>query len=81
LALSGPADGLNGGSAFKHSETFSFQIATDDQEETAIGPPSSANGGQRGGGRVSAALRMEIAASGRYPLYSPLHRTKAMDLH
>jgi predicted 3-demethylubiquinone-9 3-methyltransferase (glyoxalase superfamily) len=26
--------GLNGGSAFKHSEAFSFQIATDDQEET-----------------------------------------------
>ncbi|WP_457583635.1 VOC family protein [Ensifer canadensis] len=26
--------GLNGGSTFKHSEAFSFQIATDDQEET-----------------------------------------------
>ena len=26
--------GLNGGNAFKHSEAFSFQIATDDQEET-----------------------------------------------
>ncbi len=26
--------GLNGGAAFKHSEAFSFQIATDDQEET-----------------------------------------------
>jgi predicted 3-demethylubiquinone-9 3-methyltransferase (glyoxalase superfamily) len=26
--------GLNGGSAFKHNEAFSFQIATDDQEET-----------------------------------------------
>jgi predicted 3-demethylubiquinone-9 3-methyltransferase (glyoxalase superfamily) len=26
--------GLNGGPAFKHSEAFSFQIATDDQEET-----------------------------------------------
>jgi predicted 3-demethylubiquinone-9 3-methyltransferase (glyoxalase superfamily) len=26
--------GLNGGSAFKHSEAFSFQIATEDQEET-----------------------------------------------
>ena len=26
--------GLNGGSAFKHSEAFSFQVATDDQEET-----------------------------------------------
>lgn len=26
--------GLNGGDAFKHSEAFSFQIATDNQEET-----------------------------------------------
>jgi len=26
--------GLNGGPAFKHNESFSFQIATDDQEET-----------------------------------------------
>ena len=29
-----PCIGLNGGTAFKHSEAFSFQIATDDQEET-----------------------------------------------
>ena len=29
-----PAIGLNGGPTFKHSEAFSFQIATDDQEET-----------------------------------------------
>ena len=26
--------GLNGGPVFKHSEAFSFQIATDDQAET-----------------------------------------------
>ena len=26
--------GMNGGTAFKHSEAFSFQIATEDQEET-----------------------------------------------
>ena len=26
--------GLNGGPAFQHNEAFSFQIATDDQEET-----------------------------------------------
>src|SRR4051812_15892840 len=26
--------GLNGGNTFKQSEAFSFQIATDDQEET-----------------------------------------------
>ncbi len=29
-----PCIGLNGGPAFRHSEAFSFQIATDDQEET-----------------------------------------------
>uniref|UniRef100_UPI0028ADB2DC VOC family protein n=2 Tax=unclassified Massilia TaxID=2609279 RepID=UPI0028ADB2DC len=29
-----PCLGLNGGPIFKHSEAFSFQIATDDQEET-----------------------------------------------
>jgi len=29
-----PCLGLNGGSAFRHSEAFSFQIATDDQAET-----------------------------------------------
>jgi 2-polyprenyl-6-hydroxyphenyl methylase/3-demethylubiquinone-9 3-methyltransferase len=29
-----PCLGLNGGSAFKHSEAFSFQIVTDNQAET-----------------------------------------------
>ena len=29
-----PCIGLNGGSAFKHSEAFSFQVSTDGQEET-----------------------------------------------
>jgi predicted 3-demethylubiquinone-9 3-methyltransferase (glyoxalase superfamily) len=29
-----PCLGLNGGPAFKHSEAFSFQIATEDQEQT-----------------------------------------------
>jgi len=29
-----PCIGLNGGPQFKHSEAFSFQIATDNQEET-----------------------------------------------
>ena len=29
-----PCIGLNGGPEFKHTEAFSFQIATDDQEET-----------------------------------------------
>ena len=29
-----PCLGLNGGPAFKHNEAFSFQVATDDQDET-----------------------------------------------
>jgi 2-polyprenyl-6-hydroxyphenyl methylase/3-demethylubiquinone-9 3-methyltransferase len=29
-----PCLGLNGGPRFKHSEAFSFQVSTDDQEET-----------------------------------------------
>lgn len=29
-----PCLGLNGGPAFKHNESFSFQVATEDQEET-----------------------------------------------
>lgn len=29
-----PCLGLNGGSAFKHNEAFSFQVATEDQVET-----------------------------------------------
>jgi predicted 3-demethylubiquinone-9 3-methyltransferase (glyoxalase superfamily) len=29
-----PCLGLNGGPAFKHNESFSFQVATDDQAET-----------------------------------------------
>jgi predicted 3-demethylubiquinone-9 3-methyltransferase (glyoxalase superfamily) len=29
-----PCLGLNGGPMFRHSEAFSFQVATDDQEET-----------------------------------------------
>jgi predicted 3-demethylubiquinone-9 3-methyltransferase (glyoxalase superfamily) len=29
-----PCMGLNGGSAFKHSEAFSFQVLTEDQAET-----------------------------------------------
>jgi len=29
-----PCIGLNGGTAFKHSEAFSFQVTTENQEET-----------------------------------------------
>ena len=32
--LGTPCFGLNGGPAFRHTEAFSFQIATDNQEET-----------------------------------------------
>lgn len=42
-----PCLGLNGGPAFKHSEAFSFQIATDDQDETdRYWNAIVANGGQ-----------------------------------
>src|SRR3546814_1155604 len=34
LVRSIPCLGLNGGPAFRHSEAFSFQVATDDQAET-----------------------------------------------
>jgi predicted 3-demethylubiquinone-9 3-methyltransferase (glyoxalase superfamily) len=43
-----PCLGLNGGPVFRHSEAFSFQIATDDQAEpTAIGTRSSATAASR----------------------------------
>src|ERR1700741_3823808 len=42
--------GLNGGPAFKHSEAFSFQIATDDQSETdRYWNAIVGNGGQESG--------------------------------
>ena len=34
VVLGIPCIGLNGGPIFPHSEAFSFQVATDDQEET-----------------------------------------------
>lgn len=42
-----PCIGLNGGAAFKHSEAFSFQVATDSQAETdRLWNAIVANGGQ-----------------------------------
>jgi predicted 3-demethylubiquinone-9 3-methyltransferase (glyoxalase superfamily) len=42
-----PCIGLNGGPQFKHSEAFSFQIATDDQAETdRLWNAIVSNGGQ-----------------------------------
>ena len=42
-----PCVGLNGGPKFKHSEAFSFQIATDDQAETdRLWDAIVGNGGQ-----------------------------------
>ncbi len=42
-----PCIGLNGGPAFRHSEAFSFQVATDDQAETdRLWNAIVANGGQ-----------------------------------
>lgn len=42
-----PCMGLNGGDSFKHSEAFSFQVMTDNQEETdAYWNAIVGNGGQ-----------------------------------
>lgn len=42
-----PCLGLNGGTAFQQSEAFSFQIATDDQDETdRLWNAIVSNGGQ-----------------------------------
>jgi 2-polyprenyl-6-hydroxyphenyl methylase/3-demethylubiquinone-9 3-methyltransferase len=42
-----PCLGLNGGDTFKHSEAFSFQVATDDQAETdRLWDAIVGNGGQ-----------------------------------
>lgn len=42
-----PCLGLNGGPVFQHSEAFSFQVATDDQEETdRLWNAIVSNGGQ-----------------------------------
>ena len=46
-----PCLGLNGGPVFKHSEAFSFQVATDDQAETdRLGSAIGENGGQESEG-------------------------------
>ena len=45
-----PCIGLNGGPQFRHSEAFSFQIATDDQVETdRLWSAIVGNGGQESG--------------------------------
>src|ERR1700709_2781284 len=47
-----PCLGLNGGPHFKHSEAFSFQIATDYQAETdPLWKASVGNGGQESASR------------------------------
>src|SRR5690606_8636112 len=44
-----PCIGLNGGPALRHSDAFSFQIATDDQEETdRLWNAIVGNGGEEG---------------------------------
>jgi predicted 3-demethylubiquinone-9 3-methyltransferase (glyoxalase superfamily) len=48
-----PCLGLNGGPEFKHSEAFSFQIATDNQQETdRYWNAIVGNGGQESAVRV-----------------------------
>ena len=59
-----PCLGLNGGPQFKHSEAFSFQIATDNQEETdRYWSAIVSNGGHdtiRKGGGVEARRLMRV---------------------
>jgi len=58
-----PCIGLNGGPMFKHTEAFSFQIATDDQQKpTATGTPSSAMAARRA---RAAGARTDGACPGR----------------
>lgn len=60
-----PCLGLNGGPMFKHSEAFSFQISTEDQEETdRYWTPSSAMAGRRAN---AAGARTGGACRGRSP--------------
>ena len=60
-----PCIGLNGGPMFKHSEAFSFQISTENQEETdRTGTPSSAMVARRA---RAAGARTNGASPGRSP--------------
>ena len=60
-----PCLGLNGGPAFKHSEAFSFQIATDDQgRRTVTGMPLSAMAARKA---RAAGARTDGASPGRSP--------------
>jgi predicted 3-demethylubiquinone-9 3-methyltransferase (glyoxalase superfamily) len=58
-----PCLGLNGGPAFKHTEAFSFQIATDDQAETDR--YWNAIVGNGGAGERAAGARTDGACPGR----------------
>jgi predicted 3-demethylubiquinone-9 3-methyltransferase (glyoxalase superfamily) len=57
MVLGIPCLGLNGGPVFEHNEAFSFQIATEDQEETdRYWNAIVGNGGQEsqcGGAKIS----------------------------
>ena len=60
-----PCLGLNGGPAFKHSEAFSFQIATDNRKRrTATGTRSSAMAARKAS---AAGARTAGACPGRSP--------------
>ena len=56
-----PCIGLNGGPTFKHSEAFSFQIATDDQSDTdrywTLSSAMAARRARAAGAKTSGACR------------------------
>ena len=60
-----PCLGLNGGPAFRHSEAFSFQIATENQEETTATGTRSLAMAERKASAVGA--RTAGASPGRSP--------------
>src|SRR2546423_15688480 len=63
-----PCVGLNGGPMFKHNEAFSFQVATEDQEETdRYWNAIVGNGGEEsqwGGGKDKGGIFWQITPRG-----------------
>jgi predicted 3-demethylubiquinone-9 3-methyltransferase (glyoxalase superfamily) len=62
-----PCLGLNGGPAFKHTEAFSFQVATDDQAETdRLWNAVVGNGGQEAPAQRSGAGTRQASLAADY---------------
>ena len=68
-----PCVGLNGGTAFKHSEAFSFQIQTEDQAET------TAVGRHRQQRRTGEPVRLVQGPMGHFLADQPTHVDRSGD--